>query len=227
VILGRARKLGADHPETLTSKSFLARIYISQGKGREAELLFREVLDGSRHRLGPDHNITDASVSFLINCYELMRQPDRAEPLSLERAESLKKRAGANSNDYSQELARLGRLLLAQNKYAQAETVVRESLAIRKRDYPEHWLTFNLNSMLGGALVSQQKYAEAEPLLLEGYEGLQERLYRVGATTTPERGYAPPANLAETLEWLVQLYDGWDKKEQADEWRKKLEAQKK
>ncbi len=55
---------------------------------------------------------------------------------------------------------------------------------------------------------------EAEPLLLQAYGELKER--------TVKGTVQAPAHIRETLERIVQLYDAWDRGDQADEWRKKL-----
>ena len=74
--------------------------------------------------------------------------------------------------------------------------------------------------MRGQALLGQKKYADAEKLLLNGYEGMQQRAAKI-----------PPkqkkARLSEALEPIVQLYDVAGKKSEADKWRKKLEESKK
>jgi len=46
--------LGADHPQTLTSKHNLALVYHAQGKHAQAGTLLMEVLEGRTARLGPD-----------------------------------------------------------------------------------------------------------------------------------------------------------------------------
>ena len=46
----REKKLGADHPDTLTSKNNLAVLYHAQGKYDKAEPLFLEVLERPRRR---------------------------------------------------------------------------------------------------------------------------------------------------------------------------------
>lgn len=104
----------------------------------------------------------------------------------------------------------LGLCLLKQDKYAEAEPVVRECLAIREKAAPDHWLRYNAMSMLGEALAGQKKYAEAEPLLLEGYEKMR-----------------PPKPVAfrkrEALERIVKLYEAWGKPQRAAEWRKRTD----
>jgi eukaryotic-like serine/threonine-protein kinase len=65
--------------------------------------------------------------------------------------------------------------LLQQEKRAEAEPVIRQSLAIRQKMQPDAWTTFNTRSLLGGAILGQKSYADAEPLLLAGYEGMKRR----------------------------------------------------
>ena len=59
--------------------------------------------------------------------------------------------------------------LLQQQKWADAEPVLRECLAIREQKQPDAWTTFNTQVDARRRLLGQKKYAEAEPLLL-GYE---------------------------------------------------------
>ena len=76
--------------------------------------------------------------------------------------------------------------------------------------------TCALPIFFGGSLAGQAKYAEAEPLLRQGYEGLVQRQ----ASMPPILN--APRRVTESLERLVQLYDAWDKPDQAAEWKKKL-----
>ncbi len=64
--------------------------------------------------------------------------------------------------------------------------------------------------------MQKENYAEAEPLLLSGYEGMKQREEKI-----PAQG---KIRLTEALRRLLELYDTWDKKDKADEWRKKLTA---
>jgi eukaryotic-like serine/threonine-protein kinase len=64
------------------------------------------------------------------------------------------------------EPAQMGLRLLQQQRWAEPEILICQSLAIRERMQPGAWTTFNAQSLLGGVLLGQKKYAEAEPLLL-------------------------------------------------------------
>ena len=60
--------------------------------------------------------------------------------------------------------------------------------------------------------------ADAEPLLVKGYEGMKERQDKIPSQVKVIR-------LTEALERLVHLYDATGKKDKADDYRKKLEAE--
>jgi hypothetical protein len=129
--------------------------------------------------------------------------------------------AGAESPAFAGELAALSLNLLKQKKWTDAETVLRDCLALREKltagANPQvmAWQVANVKSMLGEALAGQEKYAEAEPLLLTGYEGLMEHEVTIPPQAT--------IRLTEALERLVDFYTATGQQEKADEWRKKLE----
>jgi hypothetical protein len=112
-----------------------------------------------------------------------------------------------------------GLILLKAGKAAEAEPLVRDSLAFREKAEPDAWTTFNSKSLLGGVLLGKKDFTEAEPLLVAGYEGMKKREDKI-----PNEG---KTRLTEALERLVQLYKATDKKDEAAKWQKELEAQKK
>jgi eukaryotic-like serine/threonine-protein kinase len=111
-------------------------------------------------------------------------------------------------------LAEWTRILLSAGEFAEAERLARECLAIRQKQIPDDWRTFNARSMLGGSLLGQKKYAEAEPLLVTGYEGMKQREAKIPAPGKPR--------LKEALQRLAQLYEETGQSEKAAEWRQKL-----
>jgi eukaryotic-like serine/threonine-protein kinase len=111
-------------------------------------------------------------------------------------------------------LAQQSTALVANGKFAEADPLARECLAIRERQNPDDWLTFNARSLLGGSLLGQKKHAEAEPLLLAAYEGMKQREARIPTNGRPR--------LKETLQRLVQLYDATGRPDQTAEWKQKL-----
>jgi tetratricopeptide (TPR) repeat protein len=72
---------------------------------------------------------------------------------------------------------------------------------------------------LGTIRLQQRDFAKAEPLLLEAYAGLKQHEIKIAGEAK--------GRVVEALQRLVQLYDGWNKKDKATEWRQTLESQKK
>ncbi len=204
-------RLGPDHLTTRTATESLAYAYYQMGRSREAVALFEQLME--RARAADPEAKPISYMNGLAGCYGALGQPEKAEPLLRELAAFWKAKAGADSSGYAQRLAPLGLSLLEQHKPVEAEPILRECLAIREKTEPDAWSTANAASMLGGSLLGQQKYAEAEPLLLSGYEGLMRR----------EETIPPDAKvrLTEAIERLVQLYEEWGRKHEADEWRAK------
>jgi serine/threonine protein kinase len=117
----------------------------------------------------------------------------------------------------SEILGPLGLCLLHNGKPSEAETVLRECLAIQEKTAPNVWSTFHSKSLLGASLLGQKRFAEAEPLLLAGYTGMKRRENQIVLKDK--------ACLTEGLARLVLLYDAWGKKDKADEWRARTEAE--
>ena len=106
--------------------------------------------------------------------------------------------------------------LLQAGKFAEAEPVARECLALREKLIPDSWYRFNAESLLGGSLLGQKRYADAEPLLLAGYEGLKQREEKI-----PDAGKSRPK---EARQRLVQLYEETNRPDQAAKLKKELES---
>ncbi len=103
---------------------------------------------------------------------------------------------------------------LVPGKYAEAESLVRASLAIEEKQYPDLWWTFCTRDLLGASLLGQRKYEAAEPLLLSAYEGMKQH-----ADQMPSDG---KQYLKEALRRLAQLYEETNRPGQAAEWKKQL-----
>jgi tetratricopeptide (TPR) repeat protein len=178
--------------------------------------LYELVLEACQAKLGPDHPDTLASLRNLAETCRTTGRLDQAERLLRDLLVRERRRAGPNSADTADVLARLGWTLLGQERHAEAEPVLRECLAIRAEKLPDDWRRFNALSLLGGALLGQKKYAEAEPLLLQGHEGMKQR----EATIPP----LAKVRLPEAAERLVRLYEATGRADKARTWREKLPA---
>jgi tetratricopeptide (TPR) repeat protein/tRNA A-37 threonylcarbamoyl transferase component Bud32 len=211
----RTETRGPDHPNTLFTLHFLAAAYRAAGRTADAIRLFEQVREQRVTKLGPDHPETLSTLASLADALETAKQFDRATAVCRDLLDAQSRKLATDHPARGQTLAHLGMCLLKSGKPAEAEPILRECLAIREKNEPDDWTTFNAKSMLGGALAGQQKYAEAEPLLLAGYEGMDGR-----AKTIPPPGQA---RLTEARERLAEFYDALGQKDRAAIWRKTQE----
>jgi hypothetical protein len=123
---------------------------------------------------------------------------------------------GAGHPEVAQALSALGANLLVQRKWADAEPLLREGLAIWDAKRPDDWSRFETQSLLGASLLGLRRHAEAEPLLLAGYEGLEARKAKLTVQTK--------SRVSDAGERIVQLYEAWGQPEKARQWRAKLAA---
>src|SRR5262249_8932040 len=108
------------------------------------------------------------------------------------------------------QLAEAARWLVPAGAPAEAEPLLRDSLAVLEKRMPEDWRTFSALSALGGSLLGQKKYAEAERLLLKGDEGMKAREQMVLPAET---------RLPEALDRLIELYTATNKPDEVKKWR--------
>jgi hypothetical protein len=77
----RKRVLGEEHPDTLTSMANLALTYRNQGRWKEAESLFVQVMEMEKKVLGEEHLLTLTSMSYLASTYNNQGRWREAESL--------------------------------------------------------------------------------------------------------------------------------------------------
>lgn len=104
-------------------------------------------------------------------------------------------------------------VLVREGRFDEAVALLRGCLASREKALPQgHWLLADTRSRLGAAIAGEGKYAEAEPLLRESCTVmLRDRL-------------CPAASRRQAIQRMVELYEAWDKPDQAAEWRARLES---
>jgi serine/threonine protein kinase len=210
----RIAKLGHDHPHTLASRTNLALAYWTAGRTSEAITLLEETMKLMTSRLGPDHPDTLVYRNNLSLSY--LAAGRTSEAIALEE-ETLRLWTAKLGPDDSHTLLSRNNLASAYHtagQFAKSEPILRECLTIREKTQPDEMLTFYTRGQLGGSLLGQKKYAEAEPLILAGYEGLKAREARIAV---PKRSI-----LRRAAERVIQLYESWDKPEQAAAWKAKL-----
>jgi hypothetical protein len=152
----------------------------------------------------------------LLIAYSKAGKSAEAAALAKELLAEARKALRRESAQLAGTLAQHGLMLLQAKAFSGAEPLLRECLAIREKQQPQTWTTFNTQSLLGGALLGQKKYQGAEPLLMAGYEGMKAR-----EKTIPPQG---KLRLTEAAERLVQLYEATERKDEAKKWTAVVES---
>jgi tetratricopeptide (TPR) repeat protein len=192
------------------------------------------------YRTHPDWDATERSHAdqVLIDVLAARGDPSDIESNLMDLVAFARTLTPPDERQLSGGLGLLGRHLLRQERYADAEAPLRECLAIRERIFPEGhasaWLRYNAMSLLGGALAGRGDdpsatpterdalFAEAEPLLLDAY-----RAIRADANTPKPSKGGGPDRTREALERIIRLYESWEKSDpgkghDAAEWRARL-----
>ena len=150
------RVLGADHPETLSSRNNLAYAYQDGGPLAEAIPLFEQTLADRERVLGADHPDTLASRNNLAVAYQAAGRLGRGDPAV--RADPGRQRAGAGRRPPPHpDLAEQPRLRLPgrRDRMAEAIPLFEQTLADRERvlgaDHPD---TLTSRNNLAGAYKS-------------------------------------------------------------------------
>jgi hypothetical protein len=249
-LAGMQKQLAPLHPERLNTTTSLARAYYLAEEIDKAVPLQESALPQYRTAYGVDDARTLFAFNSLLAYYADAGLCDRVGALlnstqsgganhrtkanpgqdqRENRYRDLIQRLRPAADKYQQELAAktddhldtlaarqaFGVALREQQRLTGAAFHLQAVLAARQRllggDHPD---TQDSRLELGLTRLQQKQYAQAEPLLLAAVAGWN---------TQEVQNSRSNSRLSEALQLLVQLYDGWEKKDQADEWRVKLE----
>jgi len=205
--LGTRRSLfGPTHLEVAETLNNLAGIEKSRGRIDEAVDLMRDTLRIRRALLAPDHPLVFQSASNLAVMLGTRGDPAEAESLLREAVDRARRVLGRNHPDLISMVGNLGAILVARKRYKEAGPWLREAVRIGKRTLrPDNPRLVTARLRLGDFLIRVRQFGSAERLLL----GLHRTVARQGGAAL-QRAVARK---------IVELYDHWDRPEQAAEWR--------
>jgi WD40 repeat protein/tetratricopeptide (TPR) repeat protein len=199
-------RYGRKDPRTLATVANLGVNYKDAGRAQKAIPLLEEA-----DRAAKEHPSLAWVRTPLLDAYAIAGANVKVANLLREQLPKARKTLPKDSPQLAGMLAQISLGLSDQKKWAEAEPLLRECLAIREKTQPNVWSTFNTKSTLGGALLGQKKYQGAEPLLLKGYQGMKER-----EKTIPPVGRI---RLAEAVDRLIELYIATNKPDEVKKWR--------
>jgi tetratricopeptide (TPR) repeat protein len=193
-IASRRKTQGDAHPETLRSRITRADLDLACGRLDAAEAADRAIVDECAARLGADNRLTIAAGLALARAQGARGDRDSAAPLYRAALESARKNP-TDRETLAAALTESGRSRLGAGNWTAAEALLREALAIREAEVPQHWPTAEARALLGGTLLGQNRTAEAVPLLRSGYEGMARSAAAIPLVDRPR--------LAEALDRLI------------------------
>ncbi len=204
---------GEANPRTATAMTTRAKLLRMSDRHDEAESLYREAADIRRQSLGPQHPRTLGTLielahvlcdkGDLVGGEALYGQVQQIIDESLPPEHLLRASVQAG----------LGRALIAQRRFAEAETAFREALAVRELAASgSTWKRFETMCSIGHCLLELGRLEEAEALLLAGYAGLA------------EEPNVPIDTLRDAAAHLVRLYMSTNDAVAAAQWQEQAEA---
>jgi tetratricopeptide (TPR) repeat protein len=172
VMESRRRTLGPEHPDTLTSVSYLGLVLERQGKYEEAERMHERALEEREKALGPEHPDTLTSVSNLGLVLERQGKYEEAERMHRRDLEGSEKALGPEHPDTLTSVSHLGLVLERQGKYEEAERMHRWALeGYEKALGPEHPHTLTSVYCLAYLLAKRRDYNESLALYNRACDG--------------------------------------------------------
>ncbi len=214
-LTAQRKVLGADHPDTLATMTNLGRLYLEMNRLDDAVAVGSEALARSRKVLGDGHPKTLITMDGLAAVLVAKKRFDDAEKLLNEALE--RSRSTRGEDDVNTAMARhsLALLYLKTDRAAQAEPFVADALESARRALPEgHFVIGQFLTTQGHCLLMLNQFEEAESRLLESHEVLTAALGADHEITS------------DPVKSLVNLYEAWNKPEEAARWRAKLPAPK-
>jgi tetratricopeptide (TPR) repeat protein len=210
----RQVRLPPDHPHTLTTMNNLAMTYRLDGQLAKALPLLEQALEKQQAQLGSDHPDTLNTLGNVAAVQFDLRRYAAAAPLLTRWLERQRPRLPADHLGVAFYLSLLGQCQIVQENPAAAEKSLRDSLAIYEKKQPQSVQRHHTESVLGAALVRQKKYDEAELPLVRSANALKADATRL----------APPYYrlLLDAVLRVIDLYDAWDRPDDAARWRKEL-----
>ena len=210
----RQRLFQGDHPDVAASLNNVAGCLESLSRWAEALPKSEAALEMQQRLFPDDHPGVAASLNNVALCLRSLGRS--AEALSkFEAALEMHSRlfqgnhpgVALSLNNVAASLESLGRSEEALPKYEAALEMFRRVLP------PGHPHTLYPQIGLAKTLVSLGRHADAEPFLLDGYERMK------------DHPTIPAMRRQEALKRIVNLYEAWNKPDQAAEWRAKLPAE--
>ena len=212
-LLNKQRDIcGPTHSQTIGTMHAPAMNYLEADRLDESIKLHEALLE-ALNNLGAGNELPSWPLRTFAQACQRAGRLDRADKLLREALATDRNAADSQRqrNGTANTLGWLALNLYLQERYDEAEPLVREAVALNQNERKRY---FQWVSVLGAVLLAQKNYTEAEPLLLQGYEGTVK--WETNSIGDAKR------RLIEAGERVVHFYEVTNQPEKAREWREKI-----
>jgi len=211
----RRRIYEPTHRSIADSLMGLGALFYTRGDFAQAEAKLREALEIRVNAYGPEHTRVASAHNNLGAVLHALGRLEEAEGHYQEALAIRRQRLGEDDPKTVRTKRNLAVLLLDLGELPTVAVLVPQLFEVLSATKPaDDWELADAAGVLGTYLASLGRYAEAETCLLESYHGL-------AASKGPQATYTRDA-----LHRLVELYDAWNRPEEAAEYRALAEAAK-
>jgi tetratricopeptide (TPR) repeat protein len=174
VVESRRQSLGEEHADTCVAANTLAVLYVSEGRHTDADMLLTHCLEIAR-RIRPEHPYRFDLEYSLAESYRGQNKTEAAESLYNGVLAGRRKTLGPQHPNTVRVLISLGEMKLEQKRYAEAQEVLREALAIQEKTSQTDWRHYQTQALLGETLALSGHPDDGRSLLTAAYDGLSQK----------------------------------------------------
>jgi len=208
--------LGRDVPLTISAKINLTAAYRSTGQIEKAVPILEEVWQLQSATLGPGHPLTLRTMNNLAMAYKGTGHAEKSLPLLEQIWQFSWEHLGPTNEQTARSLHNLITHYLSQGDAEKASEILLEKLPAFEAAMPESLQHFRFCALLGHAFALQKRFDDAESWLERGYQGLQSITEPVNEELIDSR--------RTTIQYLIDLYQGWERPDQVQAWQAELDA---
>jgi eukaryotic-like serine/threonine-protein kinase len=202
------RVLGREHIDTTSALSNYGWFLQVKGDMDGAEKVLRDVLTLDQKAQGRMHPYVGHDMSNLADLLYERGQFEEAERLYRQAIDIYNTTLPENHQYVAAALTGLARIFAEKGDSFRVQALIERAVGIWRKQLPDdHWQVARSRAVIGKSLLQQGKYPEAEPVLKQS-EAILEK----------QRGVNDPST-RQVRTWLAQLYEKWDKPEEAARYR--------
>jgi non-specific serine/threonine protein kinase/serine/threonine-protein kinase len=188
---------------------------VSADRLQDASDLAKELLERRFKKLGAEHPTVLGDMRVLQDIQLRLGEYQAAEATIRQWKNVLEIRPAVVELEIARARTALSEALLEQGERAAGLAELRQAMEYFSKQADPPSEKFRAISLIGWLNVQKKEWDKAEPQLIEAYNRLKSNLSEL---TVAQRWYATRA-----CERIVEMYESWDKPDEAARWRQELQ----